>query len=112
MADARAESKDKGVGATVRKIFDFLAAIKLLAGDVRVSIQEKADGFLRRVQYLFVVYLWISIGLVFLILGLFDILIDQWGVPRGVVFSLGGVLISLVSVIFLQTAKVKKHRKY
>ena len=111
MAIPKEETQEKGVGATVKKIFDILAAIKLFFGDARVSLLEKADVYLRRVRYLFVVYIWISIGLVFLILGIFDFLIDHWGVPRGVIFSLGGILISLVSVIFLQTAKMKKQGK-
>jgi fucose permease len=60
---------------------------------------------------MFVIYLWISIGAIFIILGVFDLLIDRLGVPRGVVFSLGGILISLIAVIFLQAAKIKKTRR-
>jgi len=108
MADQNHE-KEKGLGSVLEKIFNLLAAARLFFGELRGSVLEKADGFLRRVQFLFIVYLWISIGLIFLILGVFDLLIDDLRVSRGVVFSLGGVLISLVSVIFLQTAKMKKH---
>ena len=111
MSDQNSENriKGKGLASAAGKIFEFLSAIRLFFGEIRESVLEKADGLLRRAQYLFMVYLWISIGLIFLMIGIFDLLIDELRVSRGVVFSLGGVLISLVSVIFLQTAKMKKH---
>lgn len=93
------------------KAADFAAAAGLFLAEIRNSILEHWDWALRRVEYLFIVYLWISAGLFILTLGLFDLLIDQAGIPRGVVFSLGGAFISLIAVIFLQASKIKKLRR-
>jgi hypothetical protein len=112
MAPPRNESTEKNssAGSVFSKIFETIAAVKLFFGEMRNSVLENVDWFLRRVEYLFIVYLWISVGVLFLVLGIFDLVIDLGRVPRGVVFSIGGVIIFLTAVIFSQAAKIKKKK--
>ena len=93
------------------KAFDLLAALRLFFTEVRQNFLERWDWFLRRVEYLLMVYLWISAGLFLVVLGCFFLLIDYAQVPRGAVFSIGGLLIFLTAVIFLQAAKIKKFKR-
>ncbi len=113
MADERnsSEKSQTGFFQTAGKAFDFLAAIRIFFTEIKESILQHWDWFLRRVEYLFVVYLWISVGILLMVLGIFDLLIDFCRISRGVVFSLGGLLILLVAVIFLQAAKMKRRGK-
>jgi len=93
------------------KLVDILAAVRLFFGELKGSLAELADGALRRVLVLFTLYLWVSVGAVLMLVGLFDLLIDQAGLPRGVVYSLGGLLVCLVSVIGLQSMRVGRGKK-
>ncbi len=113
MADSKESSEKNQTGffQAAGKAFDFLTAIRLFFAEIKESFARHWDWFLRRVEYLFVVYLWISVGILLMILGIFDLLIDFYRIPRGVVFSFGGLLILLVAVIFLQAAKMKKRGK-
>jgi hypothetical protein len=46
-----------------------------------------------------------------MVLGVFDLFVEYGRVPKGVVLLIGGLLISLVAVILLQAAKIKKKSK-
>jgi hypothetical protein len=113
MADTKStrEEAHSGWMGSAAKAFDFWASIRLFFSGMKESIAEGLDMLLRRVEYLFLVYLWVSAGLLLMVLGIFDLLVDFGKVPRGVVFSLGGLFIVLVATIFLQAAKIKKRRK-
>lgn len=93
------------------KVIDLLSALHLLFGDMRRSAQAQFDRFLRRAEYMFVLFLWISIGILFAILGVFDLLIDKAGISRGIVFSVGGAFIFLTAVVLLQAAKIRQSGK-
>jgi fucose permease len=113
MASSKTESKSRSSRSAglFSKALDLAAAAGLFLGEIKSSILEHWDWVLRRVEYIFIVYLWISAGIFLLTLGLFDLLIDKAGIPRGVVFSLGGFFVTLIAVIFLQAAKIKKYKR-
>lgn len=69
------------------------------------SAQKKAAAVALRIGVLLVLLLWVSVGLLLALLGLFFMLIDQAGVPRGMVFGAGGAILSLVSLLLLKFAK-------
>jgi hypothetical protein len=98
----------RSAASSAARVMDLLAAIRLFFGEIRQSALGKADGALRRMEYLFAVYLWVSIGLFLMVLGLFFLAIDFGHIPRGFVFSIGGLLVFLAAVIFLQTSKIRK----
>jgi uncharacterized protein involved in response to NO len=102
--------KEKSSG-TFAKLVDILAAVRLFFGELKGSLLEHAEGAVRRVQVLFVLYLWISAGVLLMLLGVFDLLIVQAGLPKGVVFSVGGLVVSLVAVIALQAMRAGGRRK-
>jgi|SRR5581483_8806057 len=108
MGEKEPKSKESPFGAVIERIIDLIAGFQLFFQEAKHSVQSHLDWFLRRIEYIFMVYLWVSIGLVFLILGAFDLVIDLGGVPRGWVFSIGGLFIFLIAIVFLQAAKIKK----
>jgi hypothetical protein len=102
------EGEGTGGGSGVfAKVVDILAAIRLFFGEVRHSLVAHADSALRRVQVLFMLYLWVSVGLVLMLLGAFQWAVDL-GLPRGPVFLSGGLLVTLVSIIALQAMRTGK----
>ncbi len=113
MSDKKNETKSgpSVFSSTASKAMDLLAAVRLFFVEIKETFLEHVDGMLRRVQYLFIVYLWVSVGVLLMLLGCFFLVIDYGQVPRGVVFSIGGALVFLIAVIFLQSARLKKSRK-
>ena len=104
--------KDSSVlSATASKVFDLVAALRFFFTEVRQNMREHLDRLLRRAEYLLVVYLWVSSGLLLLTLGVFYLLIDYAHVPRGIVFSTGGLVVFLTAVILLQSAKLHKLKR-
>lgn len=111
---AMKHSSDKnhsGLFQAFSKAFDWSAAIGLFFFELKKSFQNQADLFLCRMEYLFTLYLWVSIGLLFLIVGLFDLIMDFSKVSRGVVYSVGGLVIFLAAFILLQAVKIKKMKQ-
>ena len=109
MADTKTSS-DKSSSGLVRaflKAFNWGAAARVFFGELKQSLQSQVDHFLCRLEYLFVLYLWVSIGLLLLIIGLFNLVADYTKVPMGVVFSIGGLVIFLAAFILLQAARMK-----
>jgi hypothetical protein len=87
---------------------EVVETVVLFFHELKKTLQSQADWFLRRAEYIFVVYLWVSTGMLFLILGVFYLMIDFGHFSRGIVFSIGGCLVLLISIIFLQAAKIRK----
>lgn len=87
---------------------EVMETVVLFFREIKKNLQSQVDWLLRRAEYIFVVYLWVSTGMLFLILGVFYLLIDYGHFSRGIVFSIGGCLVLLISIIFLQAAKIKK----
>jgi hypothetical protein len=102
------EQKDEGPGVFA-KIVDILAAIRLFFGELRGSLLEHADTVLRRVQVLFILYLWVSVGVLLMLLGAFQLVIDL-GVSRGLVFATGGLLVTLVALIALLAMRAGRRK--
>ncbi len=100
-----------GLLQTFSKAFDWRAAIGLFFTELKKSFRNQADLFLCRMEYLFTLYLWVSIGLVFLIVGLFDLIMDFTKASRGAVYSIGGLVIFLTAFILLQAVKIKKMKQ-
>jgi hypothetical protein len=99
------------LGELGSKVIDLLTALRLVFVEVRDHLDDQVEFFLRRVEMLFFIYLWVSVGALFMVLGLFDLLIQYAGIPKPWVFSVGGLLILLSSVIFLQSSRLRrKHR--
>jgi hypothetical protein len=69
------------------------------------QMEDRVEQWERRILALAVAYLGIFAGLFFLVLGIFFLLVDYCGVPRGVVFTAGGFLIVLISFVYLQGNK-------
>ncbi len=69
------------------------------------QMEDRVERWERRVLTLAVAYLGIFAGLFFLVLGIFFLLVDYCGLPRGVVFAAGGFLIVLISFVYLQGGK-------
>ena len=109
MTDTKTSS-NKGSSGLFRdfiKAFNWGAAARLFFGELKQSLQNQVDHFLCRLEYLFVLYLWVSIGLLLLIIGFFNLVADYTKVPMGVVFSIGGLVIFLAAFILLQAARMK-----
>ena len=92
MTDSRktSEPSSGGWGQAAAKAFDAVAAVRMFFTEIKESIAEHWDWLLRRVEYLFVVYMWISAGIFLMVLGIFDLIIEYGRVPKGVVYSIGG----------------------
>lgn len=108
---ATPKKEPKQTSSILSKLFDLLSNLRLFFTEVKQNFLEYTDRLLRRLEYLFFIYLWVSIGLLLLVLGLFFMIIDYAQVSRGLVFSIGGTIIFLTAIIFLQTAKIKKYKK-
>ena len=93
------------------KILEVLATLRLFIGEVQAHFDDQVDLFLRRVELLFILYLWISVGALFMVLGIFDLLIEYAKIPQPWVFTVGGLLILLTAVVFLQTSRLRRLRK-
>jgi hypothetical protein len=113
MADSdNKHEKDRSLlGEVVSKLLEVLAAFRLMIGEVQDHWDNQVERFLRRVEFLFILYLWISIGALFMVLGLFEMLTDLAKIPRPWVFSVGGLLIVLTAVIVLQSTRLKRSKK-
>jgi hypothetical protein len=109
MADAQRGPKE--TASILSKLLELFSNLRLFLNEVRQNFLEYGDRLLRRLEYLFFIYLWVSIGLLLLVLGLFFMIIDYAQVSRGIVFTIGGAIIFLTALIFLQTAKIKKYKK-
>lgn len=107
--------KEKGGGSLLRtvagKAFDLLAALSLFFGEVRETLADGLDHFLRRTAYLLILDLWVSVGLLLMVLGVFDLAIDYGQVPRGVVYSIGGLVVLLVASLLLMSTRIKRYKK-
>ncbi len=105
------ENDHLGLWGSFFKFFDRVAAIRSFFEKTAEKLWDRIEAMIRQTEYLFVVYLWISVGVVLSVIGLFDLLEEWLKVPRGVVYLMGGLGISLVSMILLQTAKIKKMKR-
>jgi Na+/proline symporter len=68
-------------------------------------LEKRFEKFQQRILKLLVAYLGTLAGLFFMILGVFYLLIDFAGVPRGVVFTTGGLIVLLFSVLVILANK-------
>jgi hypothetical protein len=95
----RKESGSKGEGgglaAAAEKVVSLVGWVKTLLETLSVRLEKTLEKQVRRVL---LHALWASlmaVGLAFTVLGVLYLVIDLAGVPRGVVFTVGGVLLFL-----------------
>jgi small neutral amino acid transporter SnatA (MarC family) len=69
------------------------------------QMEDRVEAWERRALALAAAYLGIFAGSFFFVLGVFFLLVDYCGLPRGVVFTAGGFLIVLISFVYLQGGK-------
>lgn len=110
MAEKKNRSpKDSSLLSSLLKAMaEAMGTVSLLLQEIKKTLQGQADWLIRRTETTFVIYLWVSTGALFLILGIFFLMIDLGHFPRGAVFSIGGFLILLISIIVLQAAKIRR----
>lgn len=96
----------------ISKLLEVLAGLRLMVGEFQDHWDGQVERFLRRVEFLFILYLWISIGALFVVLGLFDLLIEYAKIPQPWVFTTGGLLILLTAMVVLQTTRLKGSKKH
>lgn len=71
------------------------------------TVEERIEKWERRILALKTAFFCLRAGFLFLVLGLFFLLVDYGGLPRGLVFSAGGFLILLVSWVYLRVGNKK-----
>ncbi|HVZ81540.1 MAG TPA: hypothetical protein VHE12_12195 [bacterium] len=108
--DKEAKKDRSLVSEVISKIFEVLATLRLLIGQVQDHWDDQVENFLRRIGVLLLLYLWISLGLLFMVLGIFDGLIEYAKVPQPLVLLVGGLLVLLTSVILLQSTRLRRKR--
>ncbi len=91
--------------AFLKKIFGVLAGTRPFFDNLADMLEHRAEQMERRLLKLVVLYLLTFASLVFLLLGIFFIVIDSAGVSRGIVFAVGGLIVLLVTVILIQSMK-------
>ena len=72
---------------------------------LRSAAERRAEIFTARLGLRMLLQLWISIGIFMALLGIFDLLIDFAGIPRGLVYLFGGVFIALVALLLAHFVK-------
>lgn len=102
------EKDTAGLFPFLFKVFDRIVMVRAFFKEAEESLRNHMEAFVRRVGYLLVLYLCLLVGLVFFLVGLFDLLMEWTKLSPGVVYSLGGLGISVCSVILLEVAKTKK----
>jgi hypothetical protein len=68
-------------------------------------MEKQVDKLLRRMMGLAVVYLTMFAGIIILAIGISLLIIDFTAIPRGVVFTVGGLFIVIVSALFIQLSR-------
>jgi len=82
-----------------------MAGTRPFLGYVADIIEHRAEKMERRLLGLAVLYLLMFASIVFLLLGIFFLIIDFAGLSRGVVFTAGGLLVLLVTVMLIRSGK-------
>jgi hypothetical protein len=72
---------------------------------IEIFMAKQAEKMLRRILGLMVVYSAMLAGIVILVIGGVMVIIDYAAIPRGIAFSLGGLLLILVSALWMQLSK-------
>jgi len=105
MAKEKSTSKESGsfVSSLLNKIWG-LGLQPLLETFVR-NLEERVELWERRVLALAAAYFGMMAGFFFLVLGVFFILMDYAGLPRGAVFTVGGLFILIISFILTKVGK-------
>jgi hypothetical protein len=92
------------LGFLAGKALEFLGLGSEIFSQVERSAERRASAFAARLGLRFLLHAWISAGIFLGLMGLFYLLIDLAGISRGLVFSVGGTLIALLSFLLLHFA--------
>ena len=101
----------KETSSVFGKLLELFVGLRSLLSNIKNNIVGQAESFIRRTVYFILAAVTAFIGMLFMILGLFFLIIDYAQVSRGVVFSVGGLVVFLVAVIFMQAAKIRKLKR-
>lgn len=93
------------LGDLLFKGLDLITAGSQALSDLADNAQKRAAALAVKLALVMLLLLWVSTGILLALLGLFYLLIDQAGIPRGMVFGAGGVILSLVCLLLLKFAK-------
>ena len=92
-------------------ILQTILSVVGLTRDLLLELYGKVEGMVeelgRRLIRTLLSALFLFTGAVLLLLGVLFLFIDFAGAPRGVVFSVGGLIILLVSIISIQSSRRK-----
>ena len=94
-----------GLFGWLNQIVGVFAGAKPLLELAEELMQKQAEKMLRRMLGGMAVYFILVAGVIFMTIGVIFIAIDFMIIPRGVAFTLGGLLLVLGSVLFLQLSK-------
>ena len=95
----------------LNKGIEILSGTVPIIGSLADNLEDRAEKMHKRMLGFAMFYLSLFAGIIFLILGIFFLLVDSAGIPRGVVFSVGGLLVLLVSMLLIQFWKNKHGRQ-
>lgn len=102
------ESKSGGtleiLGGLAAKAFELFGMGAEVFSKLGRSAEKRASAFAARLGLRLMLHAWVAAGLFLALLGLFYLLIDSAGIPRGLVFSVGGAIIALLALLILHFA--------
>jgi hypothetical protein len=92
------------LGALAGKAFEVFGMGAEVFSKVGRGAERRAAAFAAKLGLRLLLHAWVSAGIFLGLIGLFYLLIDSAGIPRGVVFSVGGALVALLSLLLLHFA--------
>jgi len=95
------EPEPSSASGVLETILSIVGATRDLIGELTGKVEGMVDHLAARVIRSLLSALFLFFGAVIVLLGVFFLLIDLGGVPRGVVFTVGGLILVLLAVILL-----------
>jgi hypothetical protein len=87
--------KEAGIGTMVEKAVSMVGWLKTLGGTLTDRLEKGIEAQARRVMLFGLWAILMGVGLSIFILGILFLVIDLGGISRGVVFTVGGLLVFL-----------------
>ena len=92
------------LGSLAGKAFELFGMGAEVFSKVGRGAEKRASAFAARLGLRLLLHAWVSAGIFLALVGLFYLLIDSAGISRGLVFSVGGAIIALLSLLILHFA--------
>ena len=93
--EAAADSKEPGLAGMVEKVVSMVGWVKTLGATLTDRLEKGIEAQARRVMLFGLWAVLMGVGLSIFILGILFLVIDLGGISRGVVFTVGGLLVFL-----------------